>query len=164
MLEKFLKTSPWDCLEIVTTLRSTLSKLVYTYFGELCKLQPDRHMHLPLKDVCISIASSKGSTLKQYNMPIRRVKVTLSRVPSASVAGHFFKYPINCRVSLLDNVDWHAAQNRHSARSWRWSVMKSISCLLWRSSPMAWPFWSFSSSSCILRCSSCLSIVFIKPN
>lgn len=118
---------------------------------------------LPLKEDCISAASSRGSTFKQYNMVINSVRVTLSNVPSASVDGHFLRKDSSWRQSLLGSGDWQAKQNRHSAKSCLWSVMKSMSCCLWRSSPIACPLSSLSSSFWTSSWSNCWRIVVVNP-
>ena len=117
----------------------------------------------PWKDPCMSAASSRGSTFKQYNMAINRVRVTLSSEPSASVEGHFLRKDNSCRQSLFGSGDWQAKQKRHSAKSCLWSVIKSISCCLWRSSPMACPLSNLSSSFWTSRCSSWWRIVLTNP-
>lgn len=122
-----------------------------------------KKVFLPLKEDCISAASSRGSTFKQYNMVINSVRVTLSNVPSASVDGHFLRKDSSWRQSLLGSGDWQAKQNRHSAKSCLWSVMKSMSCCLWRSSPIACPLSSLSSSFWTSSWSNCWRIVVVNP-
>ena len=125
--------------------------------------QSDRWYFIPWKEVCISTASSRGSTFRQYSIAIKRVRVTLSSVPSASVDGHFFRKDNSWRQSLLGRGDWEAKQNRHSAKSCLWSVIKSMSCCLCRSSPIACPLSSLSSSFWTSSWSSCWRIVVVKP-
>lgn len=111
----------------------------------------------------ISAASSRGSTFKQYNMAISNVRVTLSKVPSASMEGRFFRADKSCRASLFGRGAWQAKQYRHSAKSCLWSVMKSTSCCLWYSSPIPCPRSSLSSSFWTSSSWSCSIIVVINP-
>lgn len=122
-----------------------------------------KHGFSPSIGMSSSTKASYPEVHQLLSNDITTFNVVWSKEPSDVLGMESLRKSIMAIVSLFANGDWHAQQNRQSARALRCSVINSVSCFLCFASPIDLHFSSLPSSPCKSISRSFCSIFAINP-